>query len=97
MMSAIATTNSGSDVTASATTEVTWSNSPSLRSADAAPRPTPITAPMRPVTKTSTAELISRGSTKPQTGCPFTREWPRLPVNSPDTQVQYWSIRGSFR
>ena len=57
----IATTNSGSEVTASAPTEVTWSNQPSLRSAATAPSTTPITAPITPVTSISTAELISWG------------------------------------
>src|SRR5215469_11821375 len=68
MMSEIATTNSGSEVTASAVTEVTWSNHPFLRNAAAAPSPTPTSAPITPVTTTSTAELISRGLTRAQTG-----------------------------
>ena len=57
----MATTNSGSEVTASAPTEVTWSNQPSLRSAATAPSATPITAPITPVTSINTAELISLG------------------------------------
>jgi len=46
---------------------------------------------MAPATKTRTAELTILGSTKPHTGSPLTRDWPRLPVNSPDIHTQYWS------
>ena len=59
----IATTNSGSAVTASAATELTWSNQPSRRSAARAPRVTPTAVPISPVTPISTAELMSRGAT----------------------------------
>ena len=82
MIRAIATTNSGSEVTARTITERTWSNQPSLRSAAMAPRITPASALMAPVTTTRTAELMILGSTRPHTGSPLLRDWPRLPVNS---------------
>ena len=63
MIRVMATTNSGSDVTASTPTEVTWSNQPSLRSAATAPSITPTSVLMAPVTKTRTAELMILGST----------------------------------
>ena len=76
---------------------MTWSSQPSLRSAVTAPRATPASAPMTPVTKTSTAELMILGSTEPHTGSPLARDRPRLPVNSPDIQIQYWSSSPRFR
>ncbi len=93
MTRAIATTNSGSDVTASAATEQVWSNQLSLRSAAVAPRATPTTVPITPVAKTSTAELIRRGSTRPHAGWPLASEAPSLPVNRPDSQVQYCATK----
>ena len=89
MIRVIATTNSGSDVTVSAATEQTWSNRLSLRSAAMAPSATPATAPSTPAANTSTAELTSRGSTRPHTGSPFASEVPSLPVNRPESQLQY--------
>ena len=59
----MATTNSGSEVTASAPTAVTWSNQPPLRSAATIPGATPSSAPSTPLTSISTAELTSRGAT----------------------------------
>ena len=97
MIRPIATTNSGREVTVSAATEATWSNQLSLRSAATAPSATPATAPISPVTKTSTAELMRRGLTRAHTGCPLASELPSLPVNSPDSQIQYWSARPRFR
>ena len=63
MIRPMPTTNSGSEVTASAPTAVMWSNQPSLRSAARMPRATPSSAPITPVTSISTAELTSRGAT----------------------------------
>src|SRR5215467_12588481 len=91
MIKVIATTNSGSDVTASALTEVTWSNQESLRSAAAAPSATPTSEPIAPVTKTSTAELIRRGLTSAHSGWPLASDAPSLPVNSPENHIQYCS------
>ena len=67
MISTIATTNSGSEVTASEITEVMWSNQPSLRNAAMAPSNTPTTVPITPAPTTRTAELTRRGATCPQT------------------------------
>ena len=67
MISTIATTNSGSEVTASEITEVTWSNQPSLRNAAMAPSNTPMTRANHPGATTRTAELTRRGATCPQT------------------------------
>ena len=97
MIRPIATTNSGREVTASAVTEVTWSNQLSFRSAATAPSTTPRTEPITPVTRTSTAELMRRGLTRAHTGSPLASEVPSLPVNSPDSQIQYWSNRPRFR
>src|SRR5215468_1757483 len=97
MIRPIATTNSGSDVTASAITEATWSNQLSFRSAATAPSATPRSEPITPVTSTSTAELMRRGLTRAHTGSPLASEVPSLPVNSPDSQIQYWSNRPRFR
>src|SRR6266487_4043248 len=68
MIRPIATTNSGRDVTASAATEVTWSNQLSFRSAATAPSTTPRTAPITPVTRTTTAEDGVRGVARQDLG-----------------------------
>src|SRR5215831_1021598 len=97
MIRVIATTNSGSDVTASVVTEVMWSNQESLRSAATAPSATPTIEPIAPVRKTSTAELTRRGSTRAQSGWLFASEVPSLPLSRPESQVQYCSAMLRFR
>ena len=76
MINVIATTNSGRDVTASATTELVWSKSESLRSAATTPSVTPTMVARTPATATSTAELSAAGPTMPQTGSPLARLFP---------------------
>ena len=89
MTNAMATTNSGSDVTARATTELAWSNSESLRSAASAPRATPTMLPMAPASATSTAELTRAGPTRLQTGLPLARLLPGWPVRTPPIHDPY--------
>ena len=58
----MATTNSGSDVTASAITDRVLSSQPSRRAAARIPRPTPTSVPIRPASSTSTSEFVMRGT-----------------------------------
>jgi hypothetical protein len=76
MISVIATTNSGRDVTASATTELAWSKSESLRRAATTPSVTPTRVAITPDTATSTAEFSAAGPTMPHTGIPLARLFP---------------------
>ncbi len=97
MIRPMATTNSGSDVAASSTTDEMRSNQPSLRRAAKAPSATPRNEPITPVTRTRMAELTSLGSTRLHTDWLLTRELPSLPSNRPEIHVQYWSKRPRFR
>ncbi len=90
----MATTNSGSDVTASALTDKAWSAGLSRRIAANIPSPTPSNAPMRPARTTSTSEFSRRGPTRLQTDWPFARLVPSRPCSTPESQSQYWVAAG---
>ena len=89
MISVIATTNSGRDVTASASTELAWSKSESLRRAATTPSVTPTMLAITPDTATSTAEFSAAGPTMLQTGIPLARLFPGWPVRIPPIQEPY--------
>ena len=98
MTSPMATTNSGSAVTASAMTERTLSNQPSRRAAASMPRAdADRRVPMMPASSTRTAELVMRGPTRCATVSPLASELPRLPLNTPEIQSQYWTTMGRLR
>ena len=97
MIIAIATTNSGSAVTASASTELVWSSSESLRSATTAPSVTPTTLPITPESPTRVAELAAAGPTMLQTGIPLTRLVPGWPPRIPEIHEPYWTSTDRLR
>ena len=95
--SAIATTNSGSAVTARAMTESPWSNQLSRRAAASMPSTTPITVPMTPASSMSTAVLSTRPPISELTDALLTIEVPKLPCSNPVSQLQYCATADRFR
>src|SRR5258707_1596378 len=96
MTKKMATTNSGSDVTASALTDRAWSAGLSRLIAANIPSPTPSSVPMRPAATTSTSEFSRRGPTRLQTDWPFARLVPSRPRSTPENQSQYCVVAGLF-